>query len=224
MSRPEDATCSLLSVTLSAEGSASLSFIGEAKLTEATLKVSEETQAAVYFLAGHGELGIAGSPEGALNRFVAELRRDNYRVESLNLLRARSVPADCDVLVIAGPGARFQEQEVDLLRAYLEQGGKMFVLLRPKAMLGSAEGLDNLLADYNVKIQDDHLAIAVYKDVATAKTVTDPQVFIHKDDFGAHPITEEFRMGAANCVIERVCPMTTVVPQQPQAFPGVRGQ
>ena len=204
------------------QGEAGLSFIGEAKLTEAILKVSEETQATVYFLAGHGELDIAGPPAGALNRFVAELRRDNYRVESLNMLLTRSIPADCDMLVIAGPGARFQEQEVDLLRAYLERGGKMFVLLRPKAMLGNAEGLDNLLADYNVKIQDDHQAIAIYKYVTTARTVADPQVFIHKDDFGAHPITAELRMGVANCVIERACPMTTVVPEPSQAMPGTR--
>jgi len=206
----------------SAQGSASLSFLGEAKLTEAILKVSEETQAAAYFLAGHGELNIAGPPEGALNRFVAELRRDNYRVESLNLLVTRGVPADCDVLVIAGPGARFQEQEVDSLRAYLEGGGKVFVLLRPRVMRGSAEGLDHLLADYNVKIQDDHLAIAVYRDAATAKAVLDPRVVIYKDDFGNHPITDEFRGGTANCLIENACPMTTVAPEQPEAFPGAR--
>jgi len=186
-----------------ADGKAPVAFAGEAKLTEAVVKVMEETPARVYFLTGHGEQAISGAPDKALNEFVLELERDNYRVETLNLMGRRVVPDDCDVLVIAGPKATFQEMEVALLREYLERNGKLLVLLRPRVMGGNAENLDHLLADYNVRILDDHLGIWEYQNQNYAHVLV--------TWFAAHPITDELGKAGLTCLIENVCPLMPAV-------------
>ena len=209
----------LPSLSPGAEASSGIRFKGEAKLTEAMLTVTEEKQAVVYFLTGHGEMAMEGPSDKALNRFVIELRRDNYRMESLNLLQRREIPDDCRVLVIAGPVVAFQDDEVELLRRYLDGDGKLLVLLRPRTLGGNAAGLDGLLADYNVRLRDDQVVIAVYRDLLTGQAVGNLQVIVN--NFGAHPITTEFRTATINCLLENVCPLGVVVPELPAGRYGV---
>ena len=190
-------------------GRAPFRFKGEAKLTETLLKVIEETEATVYFLAGHGELAVAGDSKEALNRFTAELGRDNYRVETLNLQQQRAIPADCKVLIIAGPRARFQDEEIELLRDYIEKGGKLLALIRPRSAQGDAAGLDNLLADYNLKIYDDEIVIAEYPELGTGRSVHSVKVVV--SEFGSHPATVGLAAGTLNCLLENVCPISPVM-------------
>ncbi len=176
-------------------------FKGEEKLTEAVLSVSEERQTTVYFTTGHGEMATEGAAEKALNQFVIELKRDNYRVETLNLLVRREIPEDCDLIVIAGPKAPLQDEEVELLRAYLQKDGKLFVLLRPRAARGNAAGLDKLLSEYNVKLHDEQVVIEVYRDLFTGRGVGQLSVIVQ--DYGDHPITEDLK--TMNCLVHYAC-------------------
>ncbi len=176
-------------------------FKGEEKLTEAVLSVAEESQTTVYFTTGHGELATEGAEGKAFNQFVIELKRDNYRVDSLNLMTQREIPEDCDLIVIPGPTAPFQNEEVDLLRTYLKKNGKLLVFLRPRATRGNAAGLDALLAEYNVVLRDDQVIIEVYRNLFTGRQVGDLQVIV--DDYGEHPITEDLK--TTNCVVQSTC-------------------
>lgn len=178
-------------------------FLGEERISAAILKVTETTPTRVYFLTGHGESAVAGPSDKALNEFAEELRRDNCRIESLNLLQRRAVPADCDLLIVAGPTAPFEKEEVEILRDYLGKDGRLFVLVRPKAMRGDLGRLDELLAEYNVQVAPAQVVIEVYQGVGDLRVIA--------EDFTAHPITEGLRN--INCLLQNVCPVGPVIPE-----------
>ena len=49
------------------------------------------------------------------------------------LAQQQEVPADATVLIVAGPTADSLAPEVEILKAYLARGGKVFFLLDPQS-------------------------------------------------------------------------------------------
>jgi len=189
------------------------SFKGEDKLSSAILNVTEDRQTAVYFLTGHGELGIEGDEEKDLNQFVLDLKRENCRVAALNLLKTPQMPADCDLLVIAGPEKPFTDSEVEILRQYLENNGRLFVLVHPRLPPGKLGGLDSLLADYNVDVRDDEMILEPNRNLMGQTVVSSLLVL---DVPGRHPITDD--LTRMNCVMDRVAPVRAATPEAPMQF------
>lgn len=190
-----------------------VSFKGEDKLSGAILNVIEEKQTGVYFLAGHGEMGIEGDEEKALNQFALELKRENCRVALLNLQKTGRMPADCDLLVIAGPTAPFTDSEVEILRQYLEKDGRLFVLVHPRLPPGKLGGLDPLLADYNVDVRDDEIIIEPRRDIL-GRTALSSMVFV--DAYGRHPITDD--VAQMNCQMDFAAPVRAEAPDAPAQY------
>ncbi len=182
-------------------------FKGEDKLSGAILNVIEDKQTGVYFLTGHGEMGIEGEEEKALNQLVLELKRENCRVATLNLLKTSPIPADCDLLVIAGPAKPFTDSEVEILRRYLENSGRLFVLVHLRLPPGKLGGLDSLLADYNVNVRDDEVIVEPNRDLMGRNVLT-PTIFT--DVYGQHPITDD--VAGMNCRMDLVAPVTAAIP------------
>ena len=182
-------------------------------LTEMLLKVTEEKRATAYFLTGHGELATSGSESRALNVLVDSLKKCNYQVTSLDLSGRDKVPDDCDVLVIAGPKESFRAPETRALTDYLAAGGSLFALAFAQENGGNAEGLNEVLADFNVKVLD---AYTVYD--FTASVVVDPETkgeairLIRSTTFnprvGSHAITKDF--STLRCEVEDPCPLECV--------------
>jgi len=171
-------------------------FLGEEKITAAILALSQPRPSNVCFLVGHGEMGPQGPEDAALGKFADALRGDNCRVETLNLRRAGRMPDACDLLVIAGPTAAFEQSETDTIRDWLAGGGRLLVLARPNAVGGRMTGLDTLLGEHNVHVDDRRIAIEVYRNVPDLRVVV--------QDFGKHPITEGLRN--INCLLARASP------------------
>ena len=110
------------------------------------LAVTQEKQSTIYFTTGHGERDFDVYREDiGLSQLGKLLRRDNYKLEKLNLATQKKVPDGCDLLVIAGPIKTFREDEVAALRQYLAGNGKLMVMLQPKLATGGApSGLEAL--------------------------------------------------------------------------------
>lgn len=186
-------------------------FKGEEKLTSAIISLSEGKQSVVYFVTGHGEMSPEGGEGKALSRFTTELRRDNYRVETLNLLTKGEVPEDCSVLVIAGPIAAFQPVETAVLRKYLEIDGKLMLMVRPRVVKGTVEGLEMLLSDFNIDVLDKEVVIEVYRDLVSGKSIGNLQVLVQ--DYAKHAVTDD--IVNMNCRLESVCPVRPLMPEPP---------
>jgi hypothetical protein len=92
----------------------------------------------LYFAQGHGELNWEqGSSEQSadalrsIKLLEGVLRNQNYSLRRLSLAEgaAKAVPADASAVVVVGNSAPFLAEEVAALRAYLENGGNLFVML-----------------------------------------------------------------------------------------------
>ncbi|MFZ0389967.1 MAG: Gldg family protein [Calditrichia bacterium] len=122
--------------------------LSESNLTNALIKVTRELDKVVYFTTGHGERNIEEEgPKGF--SFAAEgIRRENYKVNTLNLAQQKSIPEDCAVLIIAGPTSEFFPFELDSIRQYLENGGKLMALIDPQWKPAIVE----FLSGYKIKV------------------------------------------------------------------------
>jgi len=164
--------------------------VSEQDLTNAIIKVTREKKKVVYFVEGHGEHDIdveLGGTEGAEGYAVAKkaILDQNYEVKKILLVSEQKVPDDCTVLVVAGPQTDLLENEKQMIREYLDRGGKALFLLDPPPRAG----LNDLLEPYGIQVGDD-----VVLDFSGVGQLfgAGPAIPIAVD-YANHPITKPFR-------------------------------
>jgi ABC-type uncharacterized transport system involved in gliding motility auxiliary subunit len=165
---------------------------GEQELTNALIKVIQGRQPKVYFTQGHGEKDITSAERTGFNGISSALTSDNFVVDKVVLAQQSAVPADADVLVIGGPRTDFLQPEIDILKAYLAKGGKLFIMLDPvvKADEPRPVLLQALLKEWAIQAGDD-LVI----DVSGMGRLigTDESVPVAAS-YPPHPITQNFNL------------------------------
>lgn len=125
-----------------------VSGFGEQDLTSAILKLTKDTAKKVYFLAGHGELGIDSFEGTGGDEAKRALQADNYEVAPLALAATGSVPDDAAVLIIAGAKTQFLETEKKAINDYLEKGGKALFMVDPKG----SPSVNELLKGWGIEV------------------------------------------------------------------------
>jgi len=136
------------------------SFKAEEAFTSAILSVTEARQPKAYFSKGHGEAAIDSTERG---RGYAEakqiLERSNMIVGTWDCLGKADLPADADIVIVAGPRTAFLEPEAAALAQYLAGGGRALLLLDPilpgPGAPPSDLGFGGLLGKYGIKLGDD---------------------------------------------------------------------
>ncbi|MBA4147056.1 MAG: GldG family protein [Verrucomicrobia bacterium] len=132
-------------------------FRGEMMFTPAVFTVSYPRNLKAYFLWGHGEHDPDNtSHDYGYAKFAAVLKDENNTDwEKLTLSATNDVPADCQLLIIAGPrSAQFTENELESLDRYLTRGGRMFVLMN-NLKHGPASGIEQLLMKWGVEVAEN---------------------------------------------------------------------
>lgn len=131
--------------------------IEEQKFTSAILKLIKDESKKIYFLVGHEEHEIEDFNNEGYSSVRAELENQNYAAFSLSLLIEPDIPADCEVLVIAGPKTTLTNHEINVVTKYLARNGKLLLMLDPS--LTSAEdangGLVRLMKKWGITIGND---------------------------------------------------------------------
>lgn len=121
----------------------------EAELTGAILKAVRGRARRVGYVVGHGEREPAGGG-GSYGRLVAALEGENYVLDPLAIEQA-DVPAETDVLVVAGPSRDLGSIALERLATYLGAGGSVLLLLDP----GPLPALSAWLTTLGVQLGDD---------------------------------------------------------------------
>ena len=119
-----------------------VSFGGEKEFTGALIKVTRDKKPSIYFLQGHGEHAYDSFADEGYGMLKSGLERLNYQVKELRLLTAKTVPKDCDVLVIAGAQQDLLPQEKKAIKAYLDKGGRLLLMLEPDPAPSFSDWLD----------------------------------------------------------------------------------
>jgi hypothetical protein len=127
-------------------------FKGEAMFTSAIYSVLSARRARAYFLEGYG-LHDPEADDGLMgySRFAGVLRENNLELGRLRLEGATEIPADCNLLIIAGPRDTFRPDALDKIDRYLKQGGRLFALFNFHGVLKQT-GLENILAGWGVAV------------------------------------------------------------------------
>ncbi|MCS6860021.1 MAG: GldG family protein [Abditibacteriales bacterium] len=164
----------------------------ESAITGSILKLTSNRKKRIYFMQGHGERSITGFDEEAMSSAKSALEKLNYKVESLPLLEKgsrltrevdekqeekehehshgekkeepqSSVIHGVDVLVIAGPRTDLNEDEDRIVRDYLDERGKLLLLLDPPEtrLHHAMPRFQKLVTDYGGEILPGILATSI---------------------------------------------------------------
>jgi len=189
----------------------------EQDLTNAIIKVVSGQQRKVYFTQGHGEHDTAASDPQGYNTINTSLTRENYTVDKVVLAQAGSVPADAAVLVVAGPKIDFFPPEIDAIKAYLDKGGKLLLMLDPPDKPDSPP-LANLIAlahDWGFDVGNNIVVDASGMGRLIGTDASVPVVSTYPN----HPITDRFQLITAFPLARSVTPVAGGVNgRNPQAI------
>ncbi len=167
-------------------------FKGEEAFTEAILNVTQEKQTAVYFVTGHGERQFEDYDRSGISSIANALKRDNCRIAPLDILTAKKIPDDCDVLVVAGPTKAYLTEELNIIRNYLEARGKILLMLEPAVDPNAPTGFKTLMAEYGIIVRDD---VVVYNRVNMPLfgMQTLAEIYVGKEEYADHKITDDLK-------------------------------
>ncbi len=169
-------------------------FRGEMEFTSAILNVTTARALKAYFLQGHGE-HRPDSDETLMgySKFAGVLRENNVLFDPLNLAGSGDVPADCQLLIIAGPVNPLLPEELEKIGRYLKQGGRLLALLNFYSV-NKTTGLEQILAQWGVTVGNN-----VVFDRENSVTGQDMVV----SQFGGHAISRPFLQSRLYLVLPR---------------------
>lgn len=156
----------------------------ENAITNALRKVLKVERQKVYFLGGHGERDLNDPKPGGFQVAKRALDNEGYEIEPLNLVSQGAVPQDAAVVILAAPKKPLLSTEVQSLKAYLEKGGRLLVMLEAF----ENAGLQGFLAGYGV-VLDDGIILDVNQVSQAMRLAVMPLV----SDYGPSKITENFK-------------------------------
>jgi ABC-type uncharacterized transport system involved in gliding motility auxiliary subunit len=104
----------------------------EDDIVNSIIRTLRDETKTVYFLQGHGERDINSTERLGYSEAKKSLEDANYKVETLSLLKEKpEVPAGQTLLVVAGPQKDLLDAEIEAIRQYVKQGGRVLLLLTP---------------------------------------------------------------------------------------------
>jgi len=162
-------------------------FKGEEAFTSAIVALVEKTKPKVLFTTGHGERSLDDFDETGLSRIKDLLGKENMDLESWASLGQADVPPGTDLLVVAGPRVNFVAPELAAFDRYLDQGGRMLVLVDPELDTQGglvATGIEPWLAKRGVELGND----LVVDPSSTLPFFGAETIFVRA--IGSHPIVK----------------------------------
>jgi hypothetical protein len=158
-------------------------FTGEQLFTSAIVAVTEGRQTKVGFVIGHGEHKASDTGgQWGYSKFANILQQKGLLLKEIPLAGTNSIPADCRMLIIAGPRTPYSGGELAKLREFVDIGGSLFTLFNFYS-LQRPTGLEKFLADYDFEIG--------INQVSDSKNEQSGQGgLLLVDDLGSHPITK----------------------------------
>jgi hypothetical protein len=130
-------------------------FKGELLFTSAIRNVIAPRQLKAYFLQGHKEHDPKSTDKvSGYGEFARVLDENNIEHEMLMLEGPTPIPADCSLLIIAGPVGPILPEVIEKIDHYLGQGqgGRLLMLFRFESLLYKPTGLEALMGKWGVAV------------------------------------------------------------------------
>jgi hypothetical protein len=153
-----------------------IAFNGEQAFTSMLLAVTKDKPFQAYFLQGHGEPALDDSGNLGYLKFGSILAQNYIAVQNLELTGDNPVPMDCNLLIIAAPTVPLSDLELQKIKKYLADGGRLFVLFN-YASVNRPTGLEPILQDWGVN---------VFSDFVKDRNNSTDDIVVRK--FSSHPV------------------------------------
>jgi ABC-type uncharacterized transport system involved in gliding motility auxiliary subunit len=134
----------------------------EEDLTSALIRALKTGEKTACFAAGAGEASLDESSEPGLSGVKDILEKNNYKVQTANLLEKPEVPKDCQILVVAGPRVDYPQPVVDAMKKFVEEGGSALLMTQPplddgKNKISDNKAFHDMLAGWGVTANRDQV-------------------------------------------------------------------
>ncbi|MFW6050867.1 MAG: Gldg family protein [Myxococcota bacterium] len=159
----------------------------DASFQQAFMRLTRQRRE-IYLSAGHGELtdpdrGGVDDPTEKTQDLMTLLRRSNITTRRLGMAQglANEVPADAPAVVVVGPREPFLAEEGRALLRYVQQGGRVVVMVDPDA----DHGLDGFLHAVGVSVPEGVL-VSDKQYLRRTHTQAD-RANVYSNRYSAHP-------------------------------------
>jgi len=154
-------------------------FCGEHALSTALQGLLQVRKSVVYFLTGHGERQTDNfDPYTGYSIIARTMEKNNLEIKPLSFSGVSAVPGDGDALIIAGPTKRLTHLEVEMIKTYLNNHGRLLLLADP----GLDSGLEEMLELWGVRLGSDRVV---------SSSTAGQQLLVTA--YGEHPITKRLK-------------------------------
>jgi ABC-type uncharacterized transport system involved in gliding motility auxiliary subunit len=102
---------------------------GEQDITNALIKITRDSKKTVCLLEGEGERSGEDSGERGFSGVKSSLTKALYEVKSVFLMREKTVPKDCTVLIVGGPEKDLLPETTAAIKDFVKGGGKALVMV-----------------------------------------------------------------------------------------------
>lgn len=165
----------LFSEEMNADYSTSTSFIGESKINAAIKAVTEGKETVLYAVTGHGETVIADT-------VLDSIENNNIVVENVNLLSQSTDLSNASCVLIYEPKQDFSQNDIDILTAYMQNGGNIIVYTGLEGMV--LHNFNQFMSTYGVSA-DSNVVLE-----GDSRNILNGQPFYVLPQFGDHDITK----------------------------------
>lgn len=161
----------------------------ESGLINTVYRVVSGRRTRILHLLGHGEHLTDSDGLSGFSTFAQVLYEQGYVLNNLHLPVTGRVPADADVVIIAGPRTEPGEEELAALEAHLARGGAILGLFDPP----TPEGWRRWLARWRVGLTGD---VIIAADRAASEVGMGARTVVVGDGYGDHVVSRPL-MGVA---------------------------
>jgi ABC-type uncharacterized transport system involved in gliding motility auxiliary subunit len=120
----------------------------EVGVTLGLIKVLSKKQKRIAYISGHGEASFLPDEQRSCSKLIKYLQHDNFDVMNVILTKGKVDLGVYDLVLISGPFRDFLPDELQILNEYLNNGGRLLLLIDPFP----SYGFDDFLQTWNIKV------------------------------------------------------------------------
>ncbi len=162
-----------------------LTGISEDELTAALLKLQRNATYKAYFVTGHGERDLSQTEPTGYSQLRADLVKEGFVVEPLSLAATPKIPADANLVVLAGPIRPLLPGEQKLVKEYLDNYGRLLMMYEAE----TPDSYTELVKPYGIETTGN-----IVLDQFSQKLGAEPVFSIGLNFDPSHPITKDYKI------------------------------
>ncbi len=159
-----------------------INYLDENSLSNALLQLANNQSLWISFLTGHGERSLLGAANFDLGLFGEALLKRDIHPQPLNLAKIAAIPDNSSLLVLSEPRVALLDEEIRLIKQYLQQGGNLLLLTEPD---------NSLLQPFLSALAIEKLPGQLASSQSSLYGIDNPG-FMLVNDYPRHPVTAGF--------------------------------